>query len=71
MSETHLIQQAQGGDAGACEALTRLHQEPIIRYAYLLLGDAEDAKDVTQETFVRAFYSLKSSIPRGHCGRGC
>ena len=59
MTEAHLILLARGGDAGAWEALTRLHQEPIFRYAYLLLGDADDAQDVAQETFVRAFYNLK------------
>ncbi len=59
MSEANLIQLAQGGDTGAWEALTRQHQEPIFRYAYLLLGDADDAQDVAQEAFVRAFYNLK------------
>ena len=58
VTESHLNQKARAGDAGAWEALTRLHQEPIFRYAYLLLGDADDAQDVAQETFVRAFYRL-------------
>jgi RNA polymerase sigma-70 factor (ECF subfamily) len=58
LSESLFIQQARAGDAGAWEALTRLHQEPVFRFAYLLLGDPDDAKDITQETFVRAFYRL-------------
>lgn len=59
VTETQLIQRARAGDGDAWEALTRKHQEPVFRYAYLLHGDPDEAQDVTQETFVRAFYSLK------------
>jgi RNA polymerase sigma-70 factor (ECF subfamily) len=58
VTEAQLIPQARSGDADAWEALTRLHQEPIFRFAYLLLGDADEAQDVAQETFVRAFFGL-------------
>lgn len=34
------------------------HQEPVFRLAYLSLGDAADAEDVAQETFIRAHRSL-------------
>jgi RNA polymerase sigma-70 factor (ECF subfamily) len=37
----------------------RKHQEPVFRLAYLLLGDPDEAEDVTQETFVRAYKALK------------
>lgn len=33
-------------------------QEAIFRWAYLLLGDAGDADDVAQETFIRAYRYL-------------
>jgi RNA polymerase sigma-70 factor (ECF subfamily) len=59
VTEADLIVRARAGDAGAWDSLTRLHQEPIFRFAYLLLGDADDAQDVTQETFVRAFFGLR------------
>ncbi len=36
----------------------RYHQAAIFRFAYLLLGDASDAEDVAQETFIRAFRAL-------------
>lgn len=36
----------------------RAHQEPVFRLAYLFLGDPDDAEDVAQETFIRAFYAL-------------
>lgn len=36
-----------------------VHQEPVFRLAYLLLGDPDEAEDITQETFVRAYGALK------------
>lgn len=38
----------------------RAHQEPVFRLAYLLLGDADEAEDAAQETFIRAFRALAS-----------
>lgn len=58
LSEADLIRRAQSGDGVAWEALVRAHQEGVFRLAYLLLGDADDAEDVAQETFIRAFRSL-------------
>jgi len=42
----------------AWSALVEQQQEAVFRLAYLLLGDADAAKDVAQETFIRAFYAL-------------
>ena len=59
MTETDLIVQSRRGDPDAWEALTRVHQEAVFRLAYLLLGDPDDAEDVAQEAFVRAYYALR------------
>jgi RNA polymerase sigma-70 factor, ECF subfamily len=59
VTEIDLIRSARRGDTAAWEALTRLHQEPVFRFAYLLLGDPDEAQDVAQETFIRAYYSLR------------
>lgn len=56
--ETQLVRRARRDDAAAWEALVRQHQEPVFRLAYLILGDADDAQDVAQEAFVRAYLSL-------------
>lgn len=37
----------------------RVHQEPVFRLAYLLLGDPDEAEDIAQETFLRAYRALK------------
>ena len=39
------------------------HQEPVFRLSYLLLGDADEAEDNAQETFIRAYRSLGSYNP--------
>lgn len=53
-----LVKRARQGNPEAWEALVRLYQEPVFRLAYLILGDAADAEDVAQETFVRAYLAL-------------
>jgi RNA polymerase sigma-70 factor (ECF subfamily) len=50
---------ARQGDQAAWEDLIRAHQEPVFRLAYLLLGDPDEAEDVAQETFLRAYKSLR------------
>jgi RNA polymerase sigma-70 factor, ECF subfamily len=52
------IEAACQGDANAWAQLVQLHQQPIFRLAYLLLGDPDDAEDVVQETFLRAYHAL-------------
>lgn len=58
MSEDELIKRARQGDGAAWEALVREHQEPSFRLAYLMLGDAQQAEDVTQEAFIRAYRAI-------------
>lgn len=58
MNESNLVVQARQGDGPAWEALMTQHQEAVFRLAYLLLGDADEAQDVAQEAFIRAFQAL-------------
>lgn len=60
MSKTNLINRARQGDEVAWSTLVGQHQEAIFRMAYLLLRDGAEAKDATQETFIRAFHALDS-----------
>jgi RNA polymerase sigma-70 factor, ECF subfamily len=59
LDDIELISRARGGDWAAWETLVSTQQEAIFRLAYLLLGDAYEAEDVAQETFVRAFRALE------------
>jgi len=58
VSEPDLIARARQGDGVAWEALVRQHQEAAFRLAYLFVSDADDAEDVAQEAFIRAFKAL-------------
>jgi RNA polymerase sigma-70 factor (ECF subfamily) len=53
------IEAARRGDAAAWEQFVQAYQQPVFRLAYLLLGDADDAEDVAQETFLRAYHALE------------
>ncbi len=63
MNESGLAVQAGRGDSGAWETLVNRHREAVFRLAYLLVGDADDAQDVAQETFIRAFRSFHRYDP--------
>ena len=49
---------ARRRDSGAFEALVRRHQGPLYNFCYRMLGQAEDAADVAQETFVQLYSRL-------------
>jgi RNA polymerase sigma factor (sigma-70 family) len=59
LDEVTLVRRAANGDAAAWEPLVLSHQQAVFRLAYLLLGDADDAEDIAQETFLRAWNYLK------------
>ncbi len=58
LDDTALIRAAQGGDVAAYEELVRRYQDVAFRCAYLVLRSADDANDVTQDAFMRAFAAL-------------
>ncbi len=58
MADFDLVQQARQGDLAAWETLMLTHQEAVFRLAYLLLGDPDDAEDIAQEVFIRAYHAL-------------
>jgi RNA polymerase sigma-70 factor (ECF subfamily) len=58
LDDADIVRLACQGDEFAWEALVRAHQTPLFRFAYLLLGSPDEAEDVTQETFIRAYRSL-------------
>jgi RNA polymerase sigma-70 factor, ECF subfamily len=60
LEERELILLARQGDNLAWERLIGAQQEAVFRLAYLLTGEADEAEDVAQETFIRAYRSLGS-----------
>jgi len=47
----------------AWEEIVREHGDRVFRLAYRLSGNAHDAEDITQETFIRVFRSLDNYRP--------
>jgi RNA polymerase sigma-70 factor, ECF subfamily len=64
-TDDDLVLAARRGDGAAFAALVERHQRRVHGLAYRLLGDATDAEDATQETFVRAYTRLSSYLPGG------
>ena len=57
-SEKRLIQKAKKGDKVAFGKLVEQYRQKLLYVAYDLVGDYDDAKDLAQETFLRAFIKL-------------
>jgi RNA polymerase sigma-70 factor, ECF subfamily len=57
--EPELVDRARSGDQAAFEALVRATYADTYTLAFRLTGDEEDARDVVQETYFRAFRGLK------------
>lgn len=58
MDEAAAIRAAQSGDAEAFERLVRSCDQQVLRLAMNLLRNPDDARDVYQETFLRAYRNL-------------
>ncbi len=58
MSEEQLIRRAQQGDNGAFEELLLLHQKKVYNLCLRMSANPDDALDLSQEAFLRAWRSL-------------
>ncbi len=58
--EMELVKQARRGDLKAYDELVRRYQERIYATIYHMTANHEDANDLAQETFIKAFQALKS-----------
>ena len=58
--ERALIERSRRGDIAAFDELVRTYEKSVYNTAYRLAGSYDDAADVAQEAFVRAWNNLKS-----------
>jgi RNA polymerase sigma-70 factor (ECF subfamily) len=58
MNLSLLLDRCRTGDALAWEALVRQYQSRVYGIAYHYVGNAEDARDLAQEIFVRVYQNL-------------
>jgi RNA polymerase sigma-70 factor, ECF subfamily len=59
---------ARDGDSDAFRALVERHGRAIFRLAHRMTGNASDAEDVVQETFLRAYKQLSRFESRANFG---
>lgn len=69
LDEQGLIANARRGDAGAFEELVRRHQDVAFRTAFLILRDAAEAEDASQEAIVKAYRANRRRRPVRTDGR--
>lgn len=56
--DARLVRKCREGEPLAFEALVRKYQDPVFSIAYRMVGDREEARDLAQETFVKALEGL-------------
>ena len=57
--ERELVRKAQKGDKEAFEELIKRHQHRVFAIARRILKRQEDVEDISQQVFVKAYFSLK------------
>ena len=63
-SDFHYVKECLRGHSNAFEPLIDKYQKPIFNAALKMLNNYEDAQDVTQSVFVKAFEKLDSFDPK-------
>ncbi len=59
--ELHCIARAKAGDEEAFTLLYQKYERPIYQFIYRMVGNADDASDLTQECFIRAYKALSQT----------
>jgi RNA polymerase sigma factor RpoE len=60
VDEKVLVKQAQAGDLQAYDELVRRYQERIYSTVYHMTANHEDANDLAQEAFIKAYQAIES-----------
>jgi len=66
MDDTALVTASQAGDLDAFKALFEQHRRTVLGIAYNYVRNLEDAEDILQETFIKAFHSLHQFKTHDH-----
>ena len=68
LDELGLARDAGGGDERAFDRIMRRYNQRLFRLAVSLVGEASEAEDILQESYVRAFYRLRTYTGQGGLG---
>src|SRR5260370_89926 len=58
VTDAAVVAQVLAGDKDAFRLLVERHSRSIFRVAFRMTGDRQDAEEIVQETFLRAYRSL-------------
>ena len=62
--DTDLVLRSKNGELSAFGELVGRYQSLVVNFCYRMLGNREDAEDIAQETFLRAFAAIRRFEPR-------
>ncbi len=60
IEDAEFIREAQKGSRSAFDTLVRRYDQPVLRLALHMLGSEQDAQDVHQEAFIKAYRHLNN-----------
>jgi len=60
MDEKEIISRCLMGDGNAFEMVVNRYQSQLLHFTWNILGDKDEAKDATQDSFVRSYLHLQS-----------
>ena len=63
VDEDKFIARAMEGDDLAFQQVVEAFQGPVFNLCYRMLGDAQEAEDAAQETFLKAYRNMKRYDP--------
>jgi RNA polymerase sigma-70 factor (ECF subfamily) len=64
-TDRHLIERTLGGDAEGFNALVRQWEKPIYNFIFRMIGDRDEAMDLSQDVFLKAYRELGSLKDHG------
>ncbi len=68
VSDAMAVERTLGGDRDAYRVLVERHSRTVYRMAYRMMGNAHDAEEVVQESFLRAYQKLKQFAGNANFG---
>jgi RNA polymerase sigma-70 factor (ECF subfamily) len=60
LSDDELVRRAQKGDLRSFDVLVKRYQKKVYFVAYRMVKNHDTADDIAQETFIKAYYAIKS-----------
>jgi RNA polymerase sigma-70 factor (ECF subfamily) len=68
LTDAAVVSRARAGDADAFRVLVERHSRSLFRLAFRMTGNQQDAEDVVQESFLRAYRQLGNFDERASFG---